>query len=342
LKITAKEIAKLVSGTLKGNDSAVITGAGDIETAVAGQLAFMKDKAFLEKARASKASVIIAPRGTIGLNATVIETDNPYLSFTKILEIIYSEKETHHKGVHKTAVVGVKVKLGKDVSIGPYSVIGDNVSIGDRTIITSSVYIGNRTTIGKSCYFYPNTCVREDTEIGNNVIIHCGAVVGSDGFGYVPVGEKYHKIPQVGKVILEDDVEIGSNSTIDRATVDRTVIGKGTKIDNQVHVAHNVTIGENSLLLAHVTIAGSTKLGKHVIFSGQSGAIDNLKIGDNVIAASRAAILQDVPANSVVWGNPATPISEEKRRIVALKSLPDLMREVKELKKKVSELANKK
>ncbi|MBU0951664.1 MAG: UDP-3-O-(3-hydroxymyristoyl)glucosamine N-acyltransferase [Elusimicrobia bacterium] len=337
MKLTLKEISKLLNGSLTGDENVIITGAGDIESAGPGQIAFIKDKTYLEKAKISKASAIIVPKDLSGLNNNTIHTENPYLAFAKVLEIIYSEKENHFKGIHKTAIIGSDVKLGHNVSVGAYSVISDNAVIGDNTVICSNVYIGDRTIIGKAGYFYPNATIREDCEIGNNVIIHSGTVIGSDGFGYVPVKEKYYKIPQIGKVILEDDVEIGSNSSIDRATIDKTVIGRGTKIDNQVHVAHNVIVGENSILLAHVTIAGSTILGKHVIFSGQSGAIDNLKVGDNVVAASRAAILQDVPANSVVWGNPAAPILEEKRRIIALKALPELIREVKTLKKKIEE-----
>jgi len=342
LKLTLKEISTIINGSLKGNGNIIITGVGDIESALPGQLAFIKDKTYLKKTEVSKASAIIIPKGLTLAGNNTIEAENPYLAFAKILEIISSEQENHHKGIHATAIIGKNAKLGKNIAIGAYSVINDDVTIGDNTVICSNVYIGDRTVIGNGGYFYPNVSVREDCEIGNNVIIQSGAVIGSDGFGYVPVKEKYYKIPQIGKVVLEDDVEVGANSSIDRATIDKTVIGRGTKIDNQVHVAHNVIVGENSILLAHVTIAGSTKLGKHVIFSGQSGAIDNLNVGDNVVAASRAAILQDVPANSVVWGNPAAPILEEKRRIVALKALPELIKEVKTLKKKIEELEKNK
>jgi UDP-3-O-[3-hydroxymyristoyl] glucosamine N-acyltransferase len=341
MKKTLKELAEIVGGTLKGDGGLIITGVGDIETASKGQISFIKDKTYLERAKKSGASAFIVPTGIENLSVPVIEAANPYLAFTKVLGLIAAEKRSFYKGVHKTAILGNNFRSGKNVSIGPYSVIGDDVSLGDNAVICSNCYIGDRTVIGKGTRVYPNVSIREDSEIGNNVIINCGTVIGSDGYGYLPQGEEYVKIPQVGKVVIEDDVEIGANVTIDRATINKTVIGRGTKIDNQVHVAHNVIIGPNSMLLAHVTIAGSTKIGKHVILSGQSGTIDNLKIGDNVIAAARTAILTDIPDNSVVWGIPAKPINEEKRIISALKSLPALLREIKSLKKRVEELEKK-
>jgi UDP-3-O-[3-hydroxymyristoyl] glucosamine N-acyltransferase len=339
MKITLQEIASLTDGKIKNNDGTlIITGVGDIDTAQAGQITFIKNKEYFDKAKKSAASAILVPPEIEDLQTPVIIVNNPYLAFIKLLEIVSAEKRTYYKGIHKTAILGDHVQFAQTVSIGPYSVIGNNVKLDDKTVIGSNVFIGDNVTMGKNCFIYPNVSIREDTILGNNVIIHCGTVIGGDGCGFMPQGESYIKIPQVGRVILEDDVEVGSNVTIDRATISATVIGKGTKIDNLVHIAHNVTIGENSMILAHVTIAGSTKIGKHAIFSGQSGAIDNLKIGDNVIAASRAGILQDVPDNSVVWGMPAIDISDQKKITIATRKLPDMLKEVKEIKKKLESL----
>ncbi len=335
MKITLQEISQIVEGKLIGDGNIVITGVGDIELAQPGELSFIKDERFKEKVYTTKASGVIVPLGTGKLPVATIEVPNPYLSFVKILNIIYLEKRTFYRGIHKTAILGKNVQLGKDVSIGAYTVVGDNVVLGDNTVICCNVYIGDNVKIGNNTFIYPNVSIREDTVIGNNVIIHCGSVIGSDGFGFLPEAQKYIKIPQVGKVIIEDDVEIGANVAIDRATVGITLIGKGTKIDNLVHIAHNVTIGENSILLAHVTIGGSTKIGKHAIFSGQTGVINGLKIGDNVTAAARTGILEDVPDNSIIWGMPAGPLTQQKKIFLSLRKLPEMVKKVKLLEQKL-------
>ncbi|MEW6040214.1 MAG: UDP-3-O-(3-hydroxymyristoyl)glucosamine N-acyltransferase [Elusimicrobiota bacterium] len=341
MRKSLRELSDLIGGKLIGDGSVIITGAGDIETATEGCLSFIKDKSYFERAKNSHACAFIVPVGFTGLSVPIIEVENPYLAFTKILNLIAVERRGFYKGVHPTVVLGRDVKLQGNVSIGPYSVLGDYVSIGANTVICSNCFIGDRTTIGENTFIYPNVSIREDTEIGKGVRIDCGTVIGSDGHGYIPQGEGYVKIPQIGKVVIEDNVDIGSNVSIDRATLNKTVIGRGTKIDNLVHIAHNVTIGENSMLLAHVTIAGSTKIGKHAIFSGQSGTIDNLKVGDNVVAAARTGILNDVPDNSVIWGMPAKPIVDEKKIVLLLKNLPELVRELKNLKQKIAELIKK-
>ncbi|OIO73677.1 MAG: UDP-3-O-(3-hydroxymyristoyl)glucosamine N-acyltransferase [Elusimicrobia bacterium CG1_02_37_114] len=335
---TLKELAELVGGKLKGDENILIIGVGDLETAGEGQISFIKDRSYVGRAKESLASAFVAPIGTELPGRSVIEVSEAYLAFTKILKIVSEEKRSFYRGIHQTAIIGKNSKLCPEVSVGPYAVIGEDVSIGENTVICSNTFIGDRTVIGKETFIYPNVSIREDTVIGERVIVHCGTVIGSDGFGYIPKGEEYVKIPQVGRVVIEDDVEIGSNVSIDRATLDKTLIGRGTKIDNLVHIAHNVKVGENSLLLAQVTIAGGTRLGKHVIFSGQAGAIDNLNIGDNVIAAARSGILNDVPSNTVVWGMPAIPSSEEKKIVASLKNLPQMVKEFRKLKEKIEKL----
>jgi len=339
MDLKLSELAELVNGKLKGDGNIRITSVGDIETAGYDQITFIKDKNHLEKAKSSQAAAFIVSHDVVELGeATIIQVDNPHFAFVQILNIISSENNNFYKGIHPTVITGNNVKIGNDVSIGPYTVIGDDVTLNDETLIRSNVCIGDRTSIGANVSIYPNVSIAEDTVIGNNVIIYYGAVIGRQGHGYIPQGEKYIKVPQVGRVVIEDDVEIGANACIDKATITETVICHGTKIDNLVHIAHNVRIGENSQILAHTTIAGSTIIGKHAIFSGQTGAIDNLTIGDNVIAGAGAGILQDVSDNSVVWGTPAIAAKEQKKIVVSMRRLPDLIRKVKELEKQVEQL----
>jgi len=332
------ELAEIICGKLKGDPEILITGAGDIETAKQGDISFIKNKKYIDKAKKTSASALIVPCEIESLKIPTIEVENPYLAFTKILNMIYFEKMNFYKGIHKTVISGSNLKLGKNVSIGPYTVIGENVSINDNTVICSNTYIGDRTKIGKNVLIYSNVSIREDTVIGDNVIIHCGSVIGSDGYGYLQDGKKHIKIPQVGNVIIEDNVEIGSNVSIDRATVGHTYIGRGTKIDNLVHIAHNVVIGQDSLIIAQVGIAGSTRIGNNAILAGQTGVKDNIKIGDNVIAAAKTAILQDLPDNSVVWGIPAIPINQQKRISALLKKLPSIVQEIRTVKKEIENL----
>ncbi|MFC2103611.1 UDP-3-O-(3-hydroxymyristoyl)glucosamine N-acyltransferase [Bacteroidota bacterium] len=338
MKMQLGELAKLINGKLIGDDSVHITGVGDIESAVSGQISFMKNNSYLKKAQKSKASALIVPTDTEGIKTPIIESVDPYHSFIKILDLISKEKMVFPPGVHKTVVSGKNAKLGIDISIAPYVVLSDDVFIGDQTVLGANCTVGNKVSIGKNCLIYPNVSIGDDTVIGNNVIIHSGTVIGSDGCGFIPYEGGLKKVPQIGSVIIEDDVEIGSNCTIDRATMNVTKICKGVKFDNQVHIAHNVIIGDYSIILAHCTIAGSTKIGKHCIFSGQVGAVDNITIGDNVIVGEKAAVTKNITDNSVLWGNPAQAMNDEKKVIVLSRKLPEMYAEIKKLNEKIIEL----
>jgi UDP-3-O-[3-hydroxymyristoyl] glucosamine N-acyltransferase len=341
MRMQLKEIAELINGKIIGDESIYITGVGKIESAAAGEISFIKDKSYLKKAENSEASALIVPRGTEGIKTSVIEVDNPYHSFIKILELISKEKMSITLGVHKTVILGKNIKLGEEVSLAPYIVLGNEVSIGGNTVIGSNTSIGNRVSIGKNCLIYSNVSIGDETVIGNNVIIHSGTVIGSDGCGFVPSEGGLIKVPQIGNVVIEDDVEIGSNCTIDRATMNVTKICKGTKFDNQVHIAHNVIIGDYSIILAHCTIAGSTKIGKYAILSGQVGVVDNVTIGDHVTVGEKGAVTKNIPDNSVLWGNPAHDMNDEKKVIVLSRKLPEMYDEIKKLNKKISELESK-
>lgn len=223
----------------------------------------------------------------------------------------------------------------------PYVVIADNVKIGDNTVLYSHSFIGEKTVIGKDTVIYPNVTVREGAQIGNAVIIHSGAVIGSDGFGFVTQAGKHNKVPQVGNVIIEDNVEIGANVAIDRATTGSTIIKSGTKVDNLVHIAHNVVIGENGLVVAQTGIAGSTIVGSNVTFAGQCGCVGHIKIGDNTVFAARSAPINDVPANSFYAGFPAKPHKEWLRTKAGVNKVPDMLKKIKELEKRLAELESK-
>ena len=257
------------------------------------------------------------------------------------LLVLFAPTVTIKKEVHPTAIIGENVELGENVAIMPYVVIADNVKIGDNTVLYSHSFIGEKTIIGKDTVIYPNVTVREGAQIGNAVIIHSGAVIGSDGFGFVTQAGKHNKVPQVGNVIIEDNVEIGANVAIDRATTGSTIIKSGTKVDNLVHIAHNVVIGENGLVVAQTGIAGSTIVGSNVTFAGQCGCVGHIKIGDNTVFAARSAPINDVPANSFYAGFPAKPHKEWLRTKAGVNKVPDMLKKIKELEKRLAELESK-
>ena len=243
--------------------------------------------------------------------------------------------------VHDTAVVGENVKIGKNVAIMPHVVIADNVEIGDNTVIYPHTYIGENCSIGDNSTIYPNVTIREQSKVGNEVIIHSNTVVGSDGFGFVTQKGKHNKVPQVGNVVIEDNVEIGANVALDRATTGNTIIKSGTKIDNFVHIAHNVIVGENCLVVAQTGIAGSTIVGNNVTFAGQCGCVGHIKIGDNTVFAARSAPISDVPANSFYAGFPAKPHREWLKSKANVNKVPDMIKKIKELEKRLADLENK-
>lgn len=338
MNLKLKEICKLINGTLYGNENILIVSVNQPEFANNGDICFINDDKNVEKLKTTKASAAIVPRFFEEVNIAQVVVENPYLAFIKILNIIYSEKNFFYKGIHPTAIIGANVKLGKNISIGPYCVICDNVIIEDATVLVANIYIGYNVKIGKNTFLYPNVTVYHEVEIGNNVIIHSGTVIGSDGFGYVQSEGKHIKIPQVGKVVIEDDVEIGANVTIDRATLTETRIKRGSKIDNLVHIAHNVEIGENVLLLAQVGIAGSSKIGDNTILAGQTGVTDHINVGKNVKAGPRTGIVQNVDDDQVVWGTPPIPFSEQKKIAIASRKLPKLLKEFIELKQEIDKI----
>ncbi len=338
LKLALSEIAKLIDGELCGNPEIVITGISGIKEAKEGEITFLANSKYDSLLKITQASAIITSRDPVKSTKPIIKTDNPSMAFAKIVGIFAPSVIHHPNGVHPTALIQKNAKIGKNVAIGAYTIIEDNAVIGDGTIIYGNCYVGNDTKIGKKTIIYPHVSIRERITIGNRVIIHCGAVIGSDGFGFAKVKGIQEKIPQIGTVVVEDDVEIGANVTIDRARFDKTLIGKGTKIDNLVQIAHNVTIGENCLIIAQAGISGSTVLGKEVIIAGQAGLVGHIAVGDKAIAAAQAGVTKSIPPNTMVSGYPARKHLEAKRINAYVQNLPALYNKIKELEEKVNKL----
>ena len=274
---TLDEIARIVDGEVAGDGKILITGISGIKEAKEGDLTFIANSKYIPLLEKTKASAVLASREIRTKQKPLIYTDNPSLAFAKMASFVIGQQQHHLKGIHATALIGEGVQLGKEVTIGPYAVIEDNVRIGDRTIIYSGCFIGHDTKIGSHCLIYPNVSIRERITVGNRVIVHSGTAIGADGFGFTNVAGVHQKIPQIGTVVIEDDVEIGANVTIDRARFDTTFIGRGTKIDNLVQIAHNVHIGENCIIVAQAGISGSTTIEKDVILViRRSRSIQNL------------------------------------------------------------------
>lgn len=338
MRKTLRQIAQLIDGEVAGNDSIVVTGICGIKEAREGDITFLANPKYFPLLEKTKASAIITSRDVEYAAKPLIRTENPSLAFAKVVSILTPNGAHHPVGVHPGAVIGKNVSLGKEVAIGPYAVLADNVCVGDKTVIYSGCYIGYGTMIGSNTLIYPNVSIREGITIGNNVIIHSGTVIGSDGFGFATVDGVHYKIPQVGTVMVGDDVEIGANVTIDRSRFDKTIIGRGTKIDNLVQIAHNVVIGENSIIVAQAGISGSTVIGKGVTIAGQAGLVGHITIGDGAILAAQAGITKSVPANMIVSGYPAKPHDIAKRINACIQNLPKLYRSIDALKEKIEAL----
>ena len=342
MKKTLKEIAQLLNGKIiAGLETLEIAEATSIDTATAQSITFALEE-YLEKALASDAGAVIVPLAVTEFAKPAIAVENPKEAFSKLAEL-FAPKVEIEVGVHPLAFVHPTAKLGKNVTVRAYAIIEKDVQIGDDCIIFSNAYVGQAAVLGAECVLHANSVVREFCILGNRVILQNGAVVGGDGFGYTTNNRKHTKVPQVGNVILGDDVEVGCNSCIDRATNYKTstIVGAGTKIDNLVHLAHNDVIGENCLFVAQVGISGSVNIGNNCTFAGQVGSAGHLQIGDNCVFAARSGITNDIAANSFCAGFPARP-HKEWLKLEAYKSkLPDLNAKVKKLEKRLAELEKK-
>ncbi|MCK4245178.1 MAG: UDP-3-O-(3-hydroxymyristoyl)glucosamine N-acyltransferase [Candidatus Omnitrophica bacterium] len=336
-----KEIAETVGGKIIGDGNTIITGISGIIEAKKGDIAFVANRKYLHLMEKTKASAILVFPNITNSSRPLIQVENPSLAFSKIISSIGPEPIQFPPSIHPTAVIGENVKLGKNVSIQPYVVIEDNSKIGDHTTLCSGVYIGHYTQIGNNCRIYPYVSIRERIIIGNRVIVHSGTIIGSDGFGFAALRGVHHKIPQIGTVVIEDDVEIGANVTIDRARFDKTWIKKGVKIDNLVQIAHNVVIGENSIIVAQVGISGSTTIGKNVIIAGQAGLIGHITVGDNAVIAGKSGVTKDIPANLHVSGFPAREKGRDMKAYAYISRFPKLLKKIAILEERIKKLEEK-
>lgn len=338
MKKTLTEIAAIVDGEIVGDEKTVVTGICGIKEAQKGDLTFIANSRYLSLMNHTKASAIITSRDVKPASKPIIRTENPSIAFAKMVSLMAPNEVKKPKGIHPTAVIGEKVRIGRNVAIQAYVVIEDNVEIKDDTILYAGAYVGHHAKIGKNCKIYPYVIIRERVEIKDRVIIHGGTVIGSDGFGFSTVKGVHQRIPQIGTVVIEDDVEIGANVTIDRARFEKTIIKKGTKIDNLVQIAHNVIIGEHSIIVSQSGISGSAVIGNNVILAGQAGVIGHVTVGDNVVIAARAGVTKSIPPNVCVSGYPAKPHTVAKRINACVQALPELYKKVRALEEEIKKL----
>lgn len=335
-----RDIAKFLKGELVGDGDTVIRGINGIKEAREGDLSFILSSKCEELVASTRASCVIVPKNVDKAFArTVIKVENPSIAFSRIIEFLMPERIPHPKGIHESAVISKNAKVGKNVAMGPYVVIEEGASVGENTVLYPFCYIGKNTKIGKDCIFYPNVTVREEIQIGDRVMIHPGTVIGSDGFGFDTQKDGTHyKIPQIGSVIIEDDVELGACVTVDRSRLSKTIIRKGTKIDNLCQIAHNVSIGPNCLIAAQSGISGSSELGRSVVLGGQVGVADHLKVGDFTMVGAQSGITKSFPPRSTLFGYPAKPADKIKKILGAISLLPKLFERVRALEAKIKEL----
>jgi UDP-3-O-[3-hydroxymyristoyl] glucosamine N-acyltransferase len=332
---TLRDIAALCGGELLGDASLQITGAASLAEATPGEISFFGNRKYIGALRKTRASaVFVSSDFAEPIDAAQIRVSNPTKAFEQVVLKFAPKPIRFTPGIHPTAVIDPSTKLGERVSIQPHAVIEAGVRIGDDTIIGAGSYIGHETTIGPACLIYPLVTIRERSRIGSRVIIHSGAVIGADGFGFEVVDGRQQKIQQLGIVQIDDDVEIGANTTVDRARFGRTWIQQGVKIDNLVQIAHNVVIGKNSIIAAQTGISGSTRVGERVMMGGQVGIIGHIELGDGTAIGAQSGIAKSTPGGTW-WGSPAVPLAEAKQQVAWIHRLGKLFARVKEIEKKL-------
>jgi UDP-3-O-[3-hydroxymyristoyl] glucosamine N-acyltransferase len=328
-------LAERVGGKVVGDPNGLIRGVAGIREAKSGEITFVSNPRYEAALRSTEAAAVIVARPIGGLKPALLVVPDPYYAFCQIVAYFH-QRPYRPRGISQQASIGKNVRLGSDLSIYPFVTIEDDAVIGDRVTLFPGVYIGEGSRVGEDSILYANVSIREEVTIGRRVIIHSGAVIGSDGFGFATHGGRHHKILQVGTVIIEDDVEIGANVTVDRAAMGKTVIGRGTKIDNLVQIAHNVSIGEDSLLVAQVGISGSTEIGHHVTLAGQVGVAGHLSIGDNVVVGGKSGVTKDIPSNQRVSGFPTLPHRKWLEAQASFPHLPEIRKRLAALEKKMA------
>ena len=334
MPMTAAEIAKLLNGEVVGDNSIELRNFAPAERAQPGDLTFAENEVYLAKAEQSAASAILVGSNAVSDKKVLIRVANPRLAFAKVLPLFFPEP-VFAPGIHPTAVIAATAKVDASAHIGPHCVIGERATLGAQVVLQGGNHVGSDCMIGEATNLFPNVTLYPRTHVGRRVRIHAGTVVGSDGFGYVFDSGFHRKVPQIGNVVIGDDAELGANVTVDRGALGSTVIGKGSKIDNLVQIAHNVVIGDHCIVVAQAGIAGSTKLGQYTILGGQVGIAGHLKIGNQVTVAAQSGVMHDIPDGQKWFGTPAQPDKQTKRQLLAAQKLPELLRRVAELERRL-------
>ena len=341
MEYSAHQIAELLNGEVVGNSEVKVNKLSKIEEGELHSLSFLANLAYEEHLYTTNASIVIinkdfTPSKQVKDTCTLVKVDNAYECFAKLLEV-YNQVKNNKSGIEERCFISEKATLGDNPYIAAFAYIADGAAIGNNAKIYPHVFIGDNVIIGDNVTIFSGVKIYHDSVIGNNCTFHSGTIIGSDGFGFAPNSEnQYNKVPQIGNVVIEDYVEIGANSCIDRATMGSTIIKKGVKLDNLVHVAHNVIIGENSVIAGQTGISGSTKIGKNCMFGGQVGLVGHLSIGDNVKIAAQSGVTKNIKENMTIQGSPAFPDKDYKRSYAAFKNLPDLIARLNELEKQIN------
>jgi UDP-3-O-[3-hydroxymyristoyl] glucosamine N-acyltransferase len=335
---TLGELAKLLQAQLEGDPGRVVTGVAPLEAAGPEQISFLIDPRYRDAALASRAGAFLAPASGVDLPGPTLRCSTPQQALIDLV-LLFHPRTPVRPGVDRTAVVAASARVDPTAAVGPLAVVEDRAVIGPRVRLHAHVYVGPDVEIGEDCTLYPHVTLRDGVRVGRRVVIHSGAVLGADGFGFAFDGSAHRKVPQVGGVLIEDDVEIGANTTIDRATFGDTIVRRGTKIDNLVQIGHNVEIGEHCLLVAQVGVSGSSRLGRGVVLAGQVGVVDHATLGDGVVAGAQAGIRGTVEAGTRVLGTPARAAARARRIMVAEARLPELLQRVRALEQRLEKLA---
>jgi len=342
MNVTLAEVAKLIGGEIVGDDSTELTGVAGIKEAHKGELTFVSNPRYERYVADTSASAVVVSRdypvSTRPDGTSLIVVEDPYEAFARAMAIFAPAGDVVSDGVHPSAVVAGSATLGEGISIGANVVVMEDATIGDGTTIHAGSFVGRSAAVGRETTIYPNVTIRNGCVLGDRVIVHPGTVIGSDGFGFALSGCSHTKVPQIGNVVIEDDVEIGANVCVDRATLGSTRICRGSKIDNLVQVAHNVVIGDGSIVVAQVGISGSTRVGRGVVLGGQAGIVGHIEIGDGAMVAAQAGVTKSVPPGERVSGYPARKHSAAKRQYAFVEHLPKLVGSVKELRSRIGKL----
>ncbi|KHE91696.1 MAG: UDP-3-O-(3-hydroxymyristoyl)glucosamine N-acyltransferase [Candidatus Scalindua rubra] len=335
---TLKELADYLGGEVIGDENVKIKGVMTIDEAKEGYITFVSNIKYLKKIEETAASAILVSPGIVAKGKNLLVTKNPYLAFAKVVDLMMNPKKAYPGTLDGSASVSDSAEIGSNVTAYPFVFIGENVKVADNVVLYPGVYVGDDCQIGKDTVIHPNTVLHKGTIIGERVVIHSNTVIGCSGYGYAPDGKTYYKIPQVGITVIEDDVDIGANTTINRGVLGETRIKRGTKIDSEVMIAHNVEIGEDTLITSQVGIAGSVEIGNNVILAGGAGVAGHIKVGDNVKVGGWSGVIKDLPSGGTFLGTPAIEIERMRKCFVIIQKLPEMKDTIKDLQKKIKQL----